>query len=146
MDINRIRASLSGDVAEGFDIYRRREDGYQLIIPICHEDGDMVDIYLQESPRGEAYIRICDFGMALMRLSYSYELNTDARRRIFDDILINNHVENDEGNLYLDVPIGTLYEGVMQFAGCVQKVCNMRYWARETVRGAIRDDLTGGVY
>ena len=30
----------------------------------------MVDIYLQESPRGEAYIRICDLGMALMRLSY----------------------------------------------------------------------------
>ena len=45
----------------------------------------MVDIYLQESPRGEAYIRICDLGMALMRLSYSYDLNTDARRRIFDD-------------------------------------------------------------
>ena len=41
----------------------------ELIVPICHEDGtigffeDMVDIYLQESPRGEAYIRICDFGM-----------------------------------------------------------------------------------
>ena len=76
-----------------------------------------------------------------MRLSYSYDLNTDARRRIFDDILINNHVENDDGNLYLDVPIGTLYEGIMQFAGCVQKVCNMRYWARETVRSAFYDDL-----
>ena len=79
--------------------------------------------------------------MALMRLSYSYDLNTDARRRIFDDILINNHVENDDGNLYLDVPIGALYEGVMQFAGCVQKVCNMRYWARETVRSVFYDDL-----
>ena len=60
MDINSIRASLSGRMAAGFDIYPRREGAYQLIIPICHEDGDMVDIYLQESPRGEAYIRICD--------------------------------------------------------------------------------------
>ena len=141
MDINSVRASLSGRMAEGFDIYRRREGGYQLIIPICHEDGDMVDIYLQESPRGVAYVRICDFGMALMRLSYSYELNTDTRRRIFDDILINNQVTNIDGNLSLDVPIGTLYEGIMQFAGCVQKVCNMRYWARETVRSAFYDDL-----
>ncbi|MDE0230201.1 MAG: DUF1828 domain-containing protein [Spirochaetaceae bacterium] len=132
MDINRIRTSLSGRMAEGFDIYRRREDGYQLVVPICHEDGDMVDVYLQDSPRGEAYIRICDFGMALMRLSYSYDLDTETRRRIFDDILINNRVENDGGNLWLDVPVRRLYEGVMQFAGCVQKVCNMRYWARET--------------
>ena len=72
MDINGIKASLSGRIAAGFDVYARREGGFQLIIPICHEDGDMVDIYLQESPRGDAYIRICDFGMALMRLSYTY--------------------------------------------------------------------------
>ena len=38
--------------------------------------------------------------------------------------------------------VGTLYEGIMQFAGCVQKVCNMRYWARETVRSAFYDDLS----
>lgn len=98
-------------MAAGFDIYTRREGGYQLIVPICHEDGDMVDIYLQNSPRGEAYIRICDFGMALMRLSYSYELNSDTRRRIFDDILIHNQVANDDGSLCLDVPVGALYEG-----------------------------------
>ena len=29
----------------------------------------------------------------------------------------------------------------MQFAGCVQKVCNMRYWSREVVRSAFYDDL-----
>ena len=142
MDINGIKTSLSGRMASGFDIYPRREGGYQLIVPICHEDGDMVDIYLQESARGNAYIRICDFGMALMRLSYSYDLNTDTRRRIFDDILINNQVANVDGNLCLDVPVGTLYEGIMQFAGCVQKVCNMRYWARETVRSAFYDELS----
>ena len=102
----------------------------------------MVDMYLHDSPRGEGYIRICDFGMALMRLSYSYELNTDKRQRIFDDILINNRVENDDGNLCLDAPIRMLYEGVMQFAGCVQKVCNMRYWARETARSSFYDDLS----
>ena len=143
MDINNIRASLSGRMSSGFDIYERRQGDYQLIVPIFHEDGDMVDIYLQESPQGEAYVRICDFGMALMRLSYSYDLNTDARRRIFEDILINNRVADDDGNLRLDVPAGALYEGIMQFAGCVQKVCNMRYWARETVRSAFYDDLSG---
>ena len=129
-------------MASGFEVYERRAGDYQLIVPICHEDGDMVDIYVQDSPRGEGYVRLCDFGMALMRLSYSYELNSAAKRRIFDDILINNGITNNGGSLCLDVPVGSLYEGVMQFAGCVQKVCNMRYWGRQTVRSSFYDDLS----
>ena len=102
----------------------------------------MVDIYIQDSPMGHGFIRICDFGMTLMRLSYTYEINTNARQRIFESILENNGVANDQGNLYLDSPVETLYESLLQFAGCAQKVCSMRYWGREIVRSAFYDDLT----
>ena len=101
----------------------------------------MIDVYLQESPKGEGYVRICDFGMALMRLSYTFDITTSTRQQIFDSILINNNINNDDGNLYLDAPISLLYESILQFAGCVQKVCNMRYWSREVVRSAFYDDL-----
>jgi hypothetical protein len=80
--------------------------------------------------------------MTLMRLSYTLDLNTPTRERIFDSILINNGVKNDEGNLYLDTPMGLLYESILQFAGCAQKVCNMRYWSRESVRSAFYEDLS----
>ena len=88
----------------------------------------MLDVYLQDSPMGEEYVRICDFGLALMRLSYTYNVDTPDRQRILDGILIDNRVKNDDSNLYLDVHITALYQGVLQFAGCIQKVCNMRYW------------------
>ena len=141
MDANNIRESLNRTGSSGFDLYERRPGDYQLILPIIHEDGDMLDVYLQESPLGEEYIRICDFGLALMRLSYAYNLDTPARQRILDSILINNRVKNDHTNIYLDTHVSALYEGVLQFAGCIQKVCNMRYWSRETVRTAFYDDL-----
>ncbi len=86
-------------------------------------------------------IRICDFGMTLMRLSYTYEISTPARQKILDNILINNGISNDDGNLHLDVPMDTIHEGLLQFAGCVQKICNMRYWGRETVRATFYRDL-----
>ena len=79
--------------------------------------------------------------MTLMRLSYTFEISTATRERILDSILINNGVEQREGNLYLDAPVNLLYQSILQFAGCVQKVCNMRYWKRETVRSAFYDDL-----
>jgi len=101
----------------------------------------MVDIYLQESPRGEDYLRICDFGMALMRLSYSYEINSETRENIFDSILTNNGVMVDQGNLYMDAKRNILYESILQFAGCSQKVCNMRYWSKERTRTSFYEDL-----
>lgn len=126
---------------EGFDLYQRRPGKYQLIVPILHEDGDMVDIYLQDSPNGKGSIRICDFGMALMRLSYTYEINTPSRSRIFDSILKNNGIQNSNGSLFLDTTHEMLHECVLQFAGCVQKVCNMSYWSREIIRSTFYEDL-----
>lgn len=141
MDVHSIKAALHHTLHAGVDVYERRPGAYQLILPIRHEDGDMVDVYLQDSPRGEGYVRICDYGLTLMRLSCTYTIDTDSRRRIFDGILINNDVGNDGGNLYLDTPPPMLSEGILQFAGCVQKICNMRFWSREVVRSAFYDDL-----
>ena len=141
MDLDSARALLGNTPKKGFDVYERRPGDYQLIVPILHEDGDMVDIYLQESPRGEGYVRVCDFGLTLMRLSYTFDAASATRRRILASILTNNGVQDENGNLFLDAPIHLLYECILQFAGCVQKICNMRYWNVETVRTAFYDDL-----
>ena len=141
MDIKRARELLRDITAKGFDVYERETGDCQLIVPILHEDNDMVDIFLQDSPLGDGQIRICDYGLALMRLSYTFDISTRTREDIFQSILINNRIGNDEGNLFLDTSIDRLYESILQFAGGVQKVCNMRYWSRETIRSAFYDDL-----
>ena len=79
MDSDHVSSLLNGISARGYDSYERRPGIYQLIVPILHEDGDMVDIYLQDSPRGPGDVRICDFELTLMRLSYTHDINTDAR-------------------------------------------------------------------
>ena len=141
MDISHIRALLKDIPAAGFDVYERDNGDYQLVVPIRHEDNDMVDVYLDYSPCGDAYIRICDYGLTLMRLSYTFDIGSQARQDIFESILINNRVRNDAGNLYLDVPICELYQRILQFTGCIQKVCNMRYWGREAARSSFYSDL-----
>lgn len=139
MDINTLRSALDSSLVQ--DIYERRPNIYQLIVPIFHEDGDIVDVYLEDSPLGNGDIRICDFGLTIMRLSYTFEISTSNRQRILDSILLNNGVRNDGGNFYLDTPVTQLRENVLQFAGCVQKVCNMRYWNRDIIRSTFYEDL-----
>ena len=141
MHLEQIKEMLHGAAGAQLDVYERRPGQFQVIIPILHEDGDMVDIYMHESPAGKNMVRVCDFGMTLMRLSYTYEISSESRQRIFDGILINSGVNNDNGNLYIDSSADTLYECILQFAGCVQKVCNMRYWSKENVRSTFYDAL-----
>lgn len=139
MDISQITSRLRKEAGAGVSVYERRPGEFHVILPIFHEDGDRVDIYIRETPHGG--VRIYDCGMTLMRLSYTFEIGSETRQRTFNNILANNGVKNDGGNLYLDSPVNTLYQSMLQFAGCVQKVCNMRYWSRQTVRSAFYEDL-----
>lgn len=128
MNTNSIIELLKQSSQTQFDIYERREGSYQLILPIRHEDGDMLDIYLTESPMGSEYLRICDFGLTLMRLSYSFDINTEKRKRVFESIIYNDNIINDSGNLYIDAKIDKLYEYILHFSGSMQKIISMSYW------------------
>lgn len=141
MNINEIFMKVRAATGECFDIYERKPGQFQVILPILHEDGDMVDIYLIQSPGVAGQIRICDFGMAAMRLSYTFDVGSTTRKKVFDSILVNNGVRNDDGNLYMDSSVQDLYPNILQFAGCVQKICNMKFFGKGSVRSAFYDDL-----
>lgn len=76
-----------------------------------------------------------------MRLSYSYELNTSNKERIFQKIIAENGVNEDNGNLFIDTVKGSLYVAILQFAQAIAKVSNMRHWRREVVRNLFFEDL-----
>ncbi|PIQ30842.1 MAG: hypothetical protein CO186_10310 [Zetaproteobacteria bacterium CG_4_9_14_3_um_filter_49_83] len=123
------------------NLHERRKGIWQLILPVFHEDGDMIDIYVRVSPDSGNLIRITDLGLSLMRLSYNFEINTPPREKIFETLLIQNAVMEHEGELYLDSAPELLFQSVMQFVGLVQKVCNMRLWQRDTVKSLFYEDL-----
>jgi hypothetical protein len=70
-----------------FRVLERRPGVIQVLAPPFHEDGDMVDIFLDEARNGTSKLRVSDHGMALMRLTYSYDLDTENKQRIFSRIL-----------------------------------------------------------
>jgi hypothetical protein len=106
----------------------------QLIAPLYHEDGDMVDIFLENLNEGQNHIRICDHGMTLMRLSYSFDIDTPNKERIFHKILSENMISENKGNLYIEVKPESLYPGIMQFAQTIAKITNMQLYKREVIQ------------
>lgn len=106
----------------------------QVVAPLYHEDGDMVDVFFDLPKAPTDPIRISDHGMTLMRLSYTYEIDTPTKRRILDRILSENGVTEENGRLYLDTPAESIYPALLQFAQTVAKVSNMQVFKKEIVQ------------
>lgn len=115
----------------------------QLMVPLFHEDGDMVDIFLEGL--GGDRVRVCDYGMTLMRLSYKYEVDTPNKQRILTKILTENGLKEEDGNLYVEAAPDQLYPAVMQFAQAVAKVGSMRNFKREIIRLTVLR-IAGGIH
>ncbi|TSA24479.1 DUF1828 domain-containing protein [bacterium] len=117
----------------------KRPGIYQLMSPLFHKDGDMVDIFLTEIEKDK--IRISDYGMTVMRLSYTYDLNTENKMKIFNQIIGENKILTDNGNLYIDTNIHALFSSIMHFSQVVAKVSNMSYFKREMIRSLFYEML-----
>jgi hypothetical protein len=113
------------------DVREKRPGLSKLIVPMFHEDGDMVDIFLEDLPDGR--VRVSDRGLSLMRLSYCFDIDTENKERIFKRILDENRVLEDHGNLFVDVKAEQLYPAVLNFGQTVAKVSNMALYRREVI-------------
>lgn len=133
--LEMLRAQFNNYVS----VKERRPGIFQLIAPLYHEDGDMVDIFLEAR---NGIIRVSDLGMTLMRLSYSYDIDTPNKERIFHRIISENHVGEESGSLYIDAKPDSLYPAVLQFSQAVAKVANMRLYKREVIQSLFYELLT----
>jgi hypothetical protein len=93
----------------------------------------MVDMFLEQSPAQQDKVRICDKGMTLMRLSYSYDIDTPNKELILGRILSENGVCEQNGNLFIDAHPDGLCPAILQFAQTVARVSNMRMFRREVI-------------
>lgn len=119
---------------------QKRKDLYQILLPAYYEDGDMIDVFI-EPGSGDKNIKLLDCGTTLMKLSYTYEINTPAKEKIFNQILVQSKINEQDGNLYIDSEPEQLFHSIMQFTGCQQKIINMKMWKRETIRSLFFQEL-----
>jgi len=123
------------------NIYQRREGLYQLILPVYYDDGDMIDLYLTTCPDNKEKIRILDCGMTLMRLSYTDETDSAFNEKKLEKLLFQHKIQNKDGNLYLDTTKELVYQNIMHFIGCQQKIYDLRLSNTEFVHSLFYEKL-----
>jgi hypothetical protein len=110
----------------------KRPGIWQVRAPFFHDDGDAIEIYLTDAPDGR--IRVCDYGMTLMRLSYDFEIDTASKETTLQKILAQAGAKEEEGNIAIDCEERFLFPSILQFAQVVSRVSNMSVYRREFAR------------
>lgn len=101
----------------------------------------MLDIFIDLPADPSKPIRTSDHGLTLMRLSYSYELDTPTKQKVFTKIITENGVSEDRGRLYIETTAEGVYPALLQFAQTVAKVNNLQAFKREVVQNLFYEML-----
>jgi hypothetical protein len=133
MDINELVNLLKGQYNNFFSIQEKRPGVFQIFAPLYHADGDMMDIFIDDTLHNGNKIRFSDFGMTLMRLSYSYDIDTPNKEKILSKILEEGHIQNENGTIFIETEKEYSYPALMQFAQTISKITNMRLFKREVI-------------
>jgi len=133
--IENIKTNFNNQVK----IEEKRKGIYQLYLPIYHEDGDMIDLFLV--PSGKDKYVLCDYGLTLQRLSYSYDVDTENKESILQRIIIENGLNDEDGNISLATRPNSIFNDIMQITQAYAKIGSMRYFKREVVESLFYEIL-----
>jgi len=106
---------------------------YRLYAPFFHPDGDMFSIYLEMSSNGDT-VSIRDFGNTLLRVSYSFDIDTPKKESVLNNIAAQNKGEIIDGELLLKANVDKLPEAILQYSQLVSKVSNINILSHEVVK------------
>jgi len=108
------------------DLVERQSDTWQVLMPICHPDGDMVEIFISPVSEDGDVFEISDCGLTLMKLSYSVDVSKPEKKKVFDKIFFCNNILNDKGEFYTNANIDELYSAIIRFVGAILTACSIK--------------------
>jgi len=113
----------------------------QIIAPIFYEDGDMIDLFLDTRANNPSLIRITDSGLTLMKLSYTFDIDTPNKQRLFEKILTENHIGFQGGEIYIDSTPEDLGISLLHISQVIAKVSSLQYLKRQVITSLFYEQL-----
>ncbi|HHV37827.1 MAG TPA: DUF1828 domain-containing protein [Candidatus Cloacimonetes bacterium] len=137
--MNNIIQNLRDQANRNVNTRHITESQLQVWLPIYYEDGDMIDIYIEAL--GNNMFRISDAGLTLMKLSYTFEVNTENKRRILYEMIKSNGLDLEGDVISCLSHSENLYKELIRFGNAVIRVSTMSYFKREIVQNLFYEHL-----
>lgn len=137
--------ALKNKFGEVVNLHEIGDNKYQVYAPLYHEDGDMLSIYLEiNNENGNVLLR--DYGNTLMRVSYVFDLDSQNKKNILNNIAKSNDAEIADGEVILKAKLNTLPEAILRYGQVISKVSNIDILRRETIKSLFYEQFAQIVY
>lgn len=128
-----LKEIILSNINTTIEIKEKRPDLYQVYAPFYHEDGDMVEVFVEKAPNNPEKIRICDYGLTLMKLSYDLELKGE-NQKVYNQILLENKLDEIEGNIFLESEIESLNSSFLHYVQSISKISSLHYFKNNFIK------------
>lgn len=118
-----------------------RGDILTVSLPMSARDGDSFTTYLSRTTGGW---RISDAANTMMRLSYENDLSkllTGPRLKLFETVLSESALQEDDGEIFLEVPADGLVRGLFQLSQGLSRIEDIALWSRNRIESTFYHDL-----
>lgn len=126
-----------------FEVVEKRPGIFQVLGPFYHEDGDMVDVFVEHTRTG---FRISDYGMTIMRLSYSTDKLSKAKRAIVREIAQASGAAIENGEVVVRAAENDLDAAVFRFVATVTRISAATYFNRQSPQKMFFEELSTFVH
>jgi hypothetical protein len=130
---------IQHDFNNRVSIKQKRAGIFQLYVPVFHEDGDMIDLFITQK-EGNKYF-LCDYGLTIQRLGYNYDIDSENKEAILQRILTENGLRDEDGNICFETNPKTIFGDIMHVTQAYAKIGSMRYFKREVVENLFYEIL-----
>lgn len=110
-------------------------------LPLVGRDGDHLMAYVTQTPHGW---KVSDMGTTMMRLSYENDLSallTGSREKLYNMILAETGLAEDDGEIFLDAPADGLPMALFALGQGLTRLEDLGLWTRTRVGSTFYDDL-----
>jgi hypothetical protein len=141
-DVQRLQKQLCEMLCGEVRLRQTPQGFLQVVTPFTFSDGDVFQLYLQETPGGG--VRLTDYGHTFMHLSYENDLSKlreGTRGKLLDQVLAESGVEEDGGQLFLDTDIRGVGARILRFGQAITRIYDLTYLNRSRVASTFYEDL-----
>lgn len=142
MNLEDIKTTLCKTLCADVSIVERQDNLLHVSTPFSFSDGDSYSIYL--SPLSTGGFRITDKGATMMHLSYENDIDKfreGTRGKIFDQILAEMDLSEDNGEFYIDSQADQLGASIFRFGQGVTRIHDLTFLNRLRVESTFYEDL-----
>lgn len=141
IEVDTLRKSLCAAFCNNVTVGAVDSKTVSISLPISGRDGDHVVAYATQTTGGW---RVSDMGSTLMRLSYENDLSkllTGARQKLFASVLSEGGLEEDDGEIFTEVPADSLSHALFTLGQGVIRLEDLGLWTQNRVESTFYDDL-----